>query len=68
MADVDVVSAFKSDNRDVELSPEEKKFLKEIIQNAMAGNRTLGLIRRVLIFVASSVGAGLLIWEFILKK
>ena len=53
---------------DVELSPEEKKFLKEIIQDAMAGNRTFSLIRRALIFLASSVGAGVLIWEFVLKK
>lgn len=51
-----------------ELNEEEIKTLKELAQNLQASSRIGRLVKSGLIWLASSIAAGSLIWEVFLKK
>lgn len=48
-----------------ELSDEEQRVLKEFAQNLIAAGRTGRFLRLSLIWLASSIGAGWVVWEFL---
>lgn len=49
------------------LTPDEEKVIKELAQNLMATGRVGRFIRSGLIWVASALGAGYVVFEFLLK-
>lgn len=51
-----------------DLTPEEKKILKEVVQNFMAASRLGRVVKAWLLGFASVLGAGVLIWEFFVKR
>lgn len=51
-----------------QLSEEEIKTLKELAQNLQASSRIGRILKSGLIWLASSIAAGSLVWEFFLKK
>ncbi len=46
-----------------DLSQEEKKVLKEVVQDFMAAGRLGRLVRAWILGLASVIGAGAIIWE-----
>jgi len=51
-----------------QLNEEEIKTLKELAENLQASSRIGRFIKSNLIWLASLIAAGSLIWEFFLKK
>jgi hypothetical protein len=51
-----------------QLNEEEIKTLKELAEDLQASSRVGRFIKSGLIWLASSIAAGSLIWEFFLKK
>ncbi len=51
-----------------DLTPEEKRVLKEVAQNFMAANRLGQLIKAWALGLAATIGAGVFLWEFVLKR
>ncbi len=50
-----------------DLTPEETAALKELAQNLMSAGRVGRLVRTALIFLATAIGAGYIVWEFVPK-
>ena len=53
---------------DQNLTPDEIKALKEFAQDIMAAGRIKRKLTGWLLWAASSIGAGYIVWEFILKQ
>lgn len=51
-----------------QLNEEEIKTLKELAQNLQASSRVGRVAKGALIWLASAIAAGSLIWEFFLRK
>lgn len=51
-----------------ELTDEEVTMLKELAQNMISAGRVGRLVRGALIWLATALGAGALLWEFVLRK
>lgn len=50
-----------------DLTPEESAVLKEFAQNLLSAGRVGRIVRGALIFFATAIGAGYVVWEFLPK-
>ena len=50
-----------------DLTPEEKKAIKELAQNMLSASRVGRLFRTAVIWLATAIGGGYVVWDFVLK-
>ena len=50
-----------------DFTEEEKKLLKEIAQNLAAGSRLSKILKSMIVYFASIIGGGYVVWEFLLR-